>query len=337
MKLFARVGLVAVLALGFTVFFCMPANYSWRQKLTLKVDTPTGVVSGAAVVQVWVSYYSDASANFGTEVTYDMEGDATLVEVLPRRYLFALPRDGENRFITAAQDRFKGLARGQSLRQISRQTEPVLVTGEQMPMLVTFDDINDPKSVRKVDPDDLDATFGCERETDATRFPWREAGQTYRQWARWEVMRSSREMAAERAGLSGAVGDAIEETYFIIDDRLYDAADEARVKQIRLLFTVEQQRQWNIARQALNQELQGTIPTPQTITAAVGGQCYRLGPVTLAITDEAVTQGEVESILVWLKSVWPNTLGGNRLSEINDQNRFSNSLSANSFSTEIKR
>lgn len=31
---------------------------------------------------------------------------------------------------------------------------------ERYPLLVTFDDINDPKSIKRVDPDDLVATFG---------------------------------------------------------------------------------------------------------------------------------------------------------------------------------
>ena len=37
--------------------------------------------------------------------------------------------------------------------------------------------------------------------------------------------------------VSGPVADAIEETYFIIDDRRYDASDEARARQLHLLFT----------------------------------------------------------------------------------------------------
>jgi hypothetical protein len=337
MKTLARVGLVAALGLGLFVFSCMPSTYKWRQKLTLEVDTPTGVVSGAAVVAVWVTYFSDANANFGTQVTHEIAGEATVVEVSPDRYLFALLKGSESRFINAAQDRFKGLRGGQSLARIPRQTEPVVLTGNLIPMLVTFDDINDPKSVRKVDPDDLDATFGCERETGATRFPWREAGQTYRQWAYWEVMRLSREMAVERAGLTGPAGDAIIETYSIIDDHSYDAADEVRLAELRLQFTEPQREQWRKARQSLNQELPATIPTPQTITAASGGPCYQLRPVTLAITREAMTAGEVEKILVWLERIWPNNLEGTDVETLFDSNRFASTLGTGSFSTEIKK
>ena len=112
MKIWARVGLVAALGLALTVYACKPPTYSWRQKLTLEVDTPTGLVTGAAVVQVWVTYFSDARANFGTEVTHEMRGEATVVEVLPGRYLFALLKDSENRFPAAAKDRFEGMRRG---------------------------------------------------------------------------------------------------------------------------------------------------------------------------------------------------------------------------------
>jgi len=36
----------------------------------------------------------------------------------------------------------------------------VALTGKQMPWLVTFDDVRDPKTVRQVDPANLAASFG---------------------------------------------------------------------------------------------------------------------------------------------------------------------------------
>ena len=69
--------------------------------------------------------------------------------------------------------------------------------------------------------------------------------------------------------------------------------------------------------------------------AATFGLGYRLRSVTLEITDEPVTRGEVEKVLPWLREIWPNSLDGNRFETIRSSNRFANSLSANSFSTEI--
>jgi hypothetical protein len=41
------------------------------------------------------------------------------------------------------------------------QTEPLVVQPKRYPMLVTFEDVTDPKSVRLVDPADLATSFGA--------------------------------------------------------------------------------------------------------------------------------------------------------------------------------
>ena len=110
------------------------------------------------------------------------------------------------------------------MRPIPGQTEPVTLTGDLIPMLVTFDDITKPETVREVDPEDLTAVFG---------------------------------------------------------------------------------------------------------------EGVRLKAVTLEVTEEAVTEGRVEGVLGWLDEVWPRQLDGRRIETLDAKNRFANSLSANSFSTEI--
>ena len=134
---------------------------SWNQKLTLFVETPTGEVSGSAITEVRVTFYANASLNFGTEVQYSLTGEAAAVEVLPGRFLFALMGDSEELFFRAAKDQFKGMTRGAWLRPIPGQTEPVTLTGDLIPMLVTFDDITKPETAREVDPEDLAAVFGA--------------------------------------------------------------------------------------------------------------------------------------------------------------------------------
>lgn len=79
-----------------------------------------------------------------------------MVEVAP----FA-PLDGrEERFAAAAKGCFAGMNRGESLRPIPSQTGPGALTGDLIPMLVTFADISKPETVRLVDPADLSATLG---------------------------------------------------------------------------------------------------------------------------------------------------------------------------------
>jgi hypothetical protein len=133
---------------------------SWHQRLTVTVDTPKGKVSGAAVSEIRYTFYANPSEMTGREVSYDLTGEATVVEIVPGRYLFALIEGSEERFAMAAIDRFRGMTRGEWLRRVPRQTEPVILTGEAMPMLVTFDDVAKPETVRLVDPADLAASFG---------------------------------------------------------------------------------------------------------------------------------------------------------------------------------
>ena len=152
--------LALLLAVGAIAVACLPEHIVWHQKLTLELETPSGVVSRSSVVEVSVSYFSRPDPISGNEVSYNVKGEATVVEVLPGRYLFALLDGSEYRFEAAAQERFKGMQRGEWLRAIPRQVEPVSLKGDQIPMLATFVDISDSTSVRQVDPNDLAATFG---------------------------------------------------------------------------------------------------------------------------------------------------------------------------------
>ena len=293
--------LVVLGLIGYTGFVSLfGSGGSWHQKLTLTVETPAGEVSGAAVSKIRYSCDTTPSGLTGREVSYDLTGEATVVEVLPGRYLFALLDDSKETFARAAKDRFEGMKRCDWLRQIPRQTEPVTLTGDTMPMLVTFDDITKPETVRLVDPDDLDAAFGCAHEAAQSNYPWRVAGVTYQAWLASEVVRLSREMASEKSGLTGPVGDAITELHFITDDHNYNAADELRMAELRTHFSEQQLSVWRDARYTLEQELPATLPTPQSVAAGIGGPCHQLTSVTLEITPDVLTDGRVEGVLAWL-------------------------------------
>ena len=73
---------------------------------------------------------------------------------------------------------------------------------------------------------------------------------------------------------------------------------------------------------------------PTDLTASFGSG-VDLKAVTLEITDEPVTEGRVEAALVWLQVIWPNRLDGQRFGSIRTNYPLANSLSANTFSTEI--
>lgn len=205
------------------IFGLVHDDHEWRQKLTVEVKTPGGPRRGSAVVQVNARFFH---GSMGNEVTYQTKGEATVVEVAPGQYLFALIGGADERFYAAARDRFDGMDRGEWLFEIPKQTEPVALTGGTIPLLVTFTDINDPTTVTRVDPGDLAASFG---------------------------------------------------------------------------------------------------------------PGVRLTAMTLEVTDDTATEGRVEAVLGWLPRIWPNHLDGERYETIEAPNRFANSLTANSFSKEIKQ
>ncbi|MCA9499915.1 MAG: hypothetical protein KC588_12035, partial [Nitrospira sp.] len=93
----------------------------------------------------------------------ELEGEAVVVELPAHHYLFALltynaflARDVfKDRIIEAVHapgERWAGALSG--LRE-TRVIDP-----KQYPLLVTFTDLTDPKTVEKVDPENLAATFG---------------------------------------------------------------------------------------------------------------------------------------------------------------------------------
>jgi hypothetical protein len=87
-------------------------------------------------------------------------GEASFVEVAPGHYLFALlGEDMEDLAFDVFFDR-----KGRDQKELADQIEVLRATREvpreHYPLLVTFDDINDPTTVKRVDPDDLAASFG---------------------------------------------------------------------------------------------------------------------------------------------------------------------------------
>jgi hypothetical protein len=144
------------LALGLIALTGCSDEHEWHEKLTLVVQTPAGEVTGSAVIKVVAAFNN---IPLGNEVAFGVLGEATVVEVAPGRYLFALLGAGQL-FSDAASDRFQGMSREEWLYEIPKQTEGVSLMPDYLPRLVTFADISDPASVMLVDPSDLAATFG---------------------------------------------------------------------------------------------------------------------------------------------------------------------------------
>ena len=151
----AAIGVFSLVLLGLTG--CQ-SHYEWHQKLTMVVDTPDGPVSGSSVIEVRARFGKLPLSDL--EVWYTVIGEATVVEVAPGRYLFALLGGSQHRYYRAVREQFQGMPRGEWLKRIPQMEGVVTLKPDNYPQLVTFGDLDDPKSVRSADPKNLGATFG---------------------------------------------------------------------------------------------------------------------------------------------------------------------------------
>jgi len=158
---------------------------SYRYKLTLAVDTPDGGKRGSSVVEV--EFYDVSFPERGT--MHKLHGEALYLDLGPgKRPLIALltrqirvepMRRGEYEYQYAERQRWtrevgpsliwlyrlydlptsEDDALARALR-ISRMRGAREIVPTDLPDLVTFADVNDPKTVIEVDPNDLQATLG---------------------------------------------------------------------------------------------------------------------------------------------------------------------------------
>lgn len=126
----------------------------WKKKITVTVTTPNGEVSGSVVR--WEKMTEDPvlASSHSKE-----RGEAVVVEVSKGRYLFALIEAGKP---DSALLYFPGEAPLKSTGKLNRKIgQSIIVPPSMYPMLVSFKDINDPKSVFEVKPDRLASAFGA--------------------------------------------------------------------------------------------------------------------------------------------------------------------------------
>jgi hypothetical protein len=135
-------------------------SYSWNQKLTVQVNTPQGVKAGASVVGIKVS--SGQVGLSQTSASYRVTGEATVLEVAPGKYLFALLGErSTNELATHTWADQLPRNADEAWTKIETLREIRDVPRAEYPLLVTFTDINDPKSVKEVKADKLAEVFGA--------------------------------------------------------------------------------------------------------------------------------------------------------------------------------
>ena len=133
-------------------------KYEWRQKMTVVVETPNGDVSGYSVVQIFATYNKPPS--MVDAYGFKLIGESLTLEIMPDRFLVFVLSGDVGRMYRSAPDQFVGKRRNEWLAEIPAADFQVTVPTENLPVLVTFSDIQDPNTVTRVDPSNLAAVFG---------------------------------------------------------------------------------------------------------------------------------------------------------------------------------
>ncbi len=148
-----------LLLTALTLTGCNGENWTWREKIKVSVETPDGLKIGSSVLEVKLADMSKAwlTTPESRGATERLTGEAVVVEVAPGRYLFALLKALPSAYVVFFP---KHPPLEDAAAKLASMRESRTLASDQYPLLVTFDDINDPASVKKVDPGHLAATFG---------------------------------------------------------------------------------------------------------------------------------------------------------------------------------
>src|SRR3954466_9333066 len=149
-KLLGPLALLAALVIGDQIRIHRPGH---KYRLTLAVETPDGLKSGAGVLSV---HPDRGYSRKGSTLT---KGDAVFVDLGGGKNLFALlaHRDGDALDLDetnyTALRAYNAAGRKTTCSAMSAMTGAVEVAGALLPVLATFADINDPASMRVINPD----------------------------------------------------------------------------------------------------------------------------------------------------------------------------------------
>lgn len=164
MRIFSIITVIIALYIGWEAFF---NHGSWKYKLTLIVETPEGLVVGSAVRKV-SAQRDPVILQWLPSLVYGhaaVKGEAVVVDLGQRGVLFALLKGsggikGDALYMVFNEFPYEGALTSSGIMHYRSLEAKKELTFDNLPMMVRFRDINNPKSVELVDPNDLEKSFG---------------------------------------------------------------------------------------------------------------------------------------------------------------------------------
>ena len=145
---------------GVLVYRSFYPTVTFRQKITVSMATPNGVVSGSTVVKV-TAWRTPMIVGAGGRYN-SVEGEAVALQLGDGKWLFML-MDGYEYIFARAYQKQEGVGLFsvvRDIRKMRQQKSPLRVPKNGLPTFVTFGDLTDPDSLFVVDPADLQTVFG---------------------------------------------------------------------------------------------------------------------------------------------------------------------------------
>lgn len=165
MKKFAVI-MLSIFAAAYAAWVIAYPSAVWRYRLTIEVETPEGLKTGSSVIEVQVK--DGPSFNPDGARTVFVRGEAVAVDLGARGVLFALLRSERTtdhaQYVVYETFPWPGgpggeITKNGRLFYQALDAKADLRIG-QLPMMVRFKVIADPKTVEKVDPNSLEVSFG---------------------------------------------------------------------------------------------------------------------------------------------------------------------------------
>jgi hypothetical protein len=150
---------------------CGSAPRVARYRFTVEVDDNGRSVSGSSVQEEHCTFNDGFFKGMGNALNCGVKGEAVVVDLGAKGQLFVLlthdktrPRVSGNAwgvFEAAHFDLFvNGSMTAAVFDRIAADKEPVTARAVNMPLMVRFVNLDDPRSAKRVDPEHLDASFG---------------------------------------------------------------------------------------------------------------------------------------------------------------------------------